>query len=107
MWISKKKLMAERAEVARRYDELLTINDYLADYCKAFPFKLGQVVYDLQLRSSKGRYTKTKPSIEHSVVNEIVVDKKNYFGLVDRYLANDVFTSLTDAEAYLKKVCVD
>lgn len=92
-------------------EKVIQYNNELADKLKdmltKFPFDLGQVVYDVQLRSAKGRFTKTKPSLEHSLINEVVVDKKNYFGLVERYNNRDVFTTYEAAEKHLKAVCVE
>lgn len=82
------------------------LNAIVEKYDSEFPFEMGQVVYDLQLRNAKGRYTKTKPSIEHSVINEVVVDKKNYFNLVQRYHSADVFKSKDDAVEHLDLVCM-
>jgi hypothetical protein len=70
-----------------------------------FPFALDQVVYDISLRNNKGRYTKTHPSREHCLINEVTVDTHNYFTLVRRYQTNDVFLSKEDAEAYLDDFC--
>ena len=72
---------------------------------EAFPFKLGQVVYDLQLKNEAGRYTKKNASIEHSVINEVVVSEKNYFSLVSRYRKHDVFLTYDEANNYLTSVC--
>ena len=77
----------------------------LAKVRESFPFDLGQVVYDIQLKDEKCRFTKTNPSFEHSVVNEVVVDTKNYFSLVERFENNDVFTSYDDAVMYLHLLC--
>lgn len=118
MWVTKKKLREDLAhaeqKIQRRecmYNELMdsyiTTENLLKDMLNQYPFALGQVVYDLQLRSSKGRFTKTKASREHSLINEVVVDKKNYFSLVDRYNNKDVFTDRVEAEKYLKSVCVE
>ena len=83
------------------------LEDHLDHMEKKFPFSIGQVVYDVQLRSSKGRFTKTKASKEHSLINEVVVDHKNYFNLVDRYMSEDVFLHLECAQEYLEKVCIE
>ena len=72
----------------------------------AFPFALGQTVYDVQLRNKNGRYAKRNASLEHSLINEVVVDEKNYFGLVDRLKKNDVFFDYESARAFLESVCV-
>lgn len=71
----------------------------------AFPFELGQVVYDVALKNAQGRYTKTKPSREHCTITEVEVTEKNYFSLVKRLNNNDVFFYQEDAEAYLDHVC--
>ncbi len=70
-----------------------------------FPFMLGQAVYDVALKNDKGRYTKTKPSIEYSTITEVIVDEKNYFSLVKRFRRNDVFLNQAEAETYLKSIC--
>ena len=77
----------------------------LAKVRESFPFDIGQVVYDIQLKNSRSRFTKTNPSFEHSVINEVVVDTKNYFNLVERFENNDVFTSYDDAVMYLHLLC--
>lgn len=81
--------------------------EVISEYNKKFPFELGQVVYDIQLRSATGRFTKNKASREQSLINEVTVDKKNYFKLVDRYYAKDVFNTKEEAEKYMDTVCVD
>ena len=88
-----------KATIAKLESELYAMKD-------AFPFSLDQTVYDVQLRNEKGRYAKKNVSLEHSLINEVVVDEKNYFGLVERYKRNDVFCSYGDARAYLESVCV-
>lgn len=89
--------------------EVIEYNEEIAlafeTMCKMFPLILGQVVYDLQLRGENGRYTRTKASKEHSVINEVVVDEKNYFKLVNR-LDFDVFTTYEAALNYLDEICV-
>ena len=70
-----------------------------------FPFSLGQTLYDVQFRNNKGRYAKKNISLEHSLINEVVVDEKNYFGLVERYKRMDVFDRYNDAKRYLESVC--
>ena len=98
----------EYAELA--YNKVVSYNNELADKVEymmsMYPFTIGDTVYDVQLRSDKGRFTKTKASREHSIINEVVVDKKNYFNLVDRLHTSDVFTSRELAEAHLDEVCV-
>lgn len=86
-------------------DELNECIEELNELRETFPFDLGQVVFDIALKDEKGRYTKTAPSLEYSVINEVVVDEKNYFSLVERYNRNDVFVIREDAEDYLKSIC--
>lgn len=98
------ELIEQNNKIAHDADELLNELNYRRD---SFPFKLGDTVFDVQLRSDKGRFTKTKASREHSLINEVIVDKKNYFNLVDRYNNSDVFFTRARAEKYLNEVCVD
>ena len=86
-----------------RYEETKTEVDMLDTL---FPFALGQMVYDIQLRNENGRYAKKNASLEHSRINEVVVDEKNYFGLVERYKKNDVFCSYDGAREFLESICV-
>lgn len=79
----------------------------LTSYEQEYPLTIGQTVYDIQLRNDKGRYTKTKASRQYSHINEVVVDKKNYFNLVGRYHSKDVFINKVDAEKYLDSVCIE
>lgn len=102
-------------DLVERYNKVCSDLQYMEEDIKTqldemnetFPFYLGQVVYDVQLRSASGRYTKTKASREHSLVNEVIVDKKNYFNLVDRYNNYDVFMDRDAAEKHLDNHCVD
>ena len=110
-----KKVVAELEALIKYKDEqieeVVKYNDELAEALEEmqsmYPFNLGDVVYDVQLRSAKGRFTKTKPSREHCIINEVVVDKKNYIGLVDRLASKDVFTTLDAATKHLDEVCVE
>ena len=105
------ELTKEVAHLKSIKEQLIQYNEELGEKLEAmmevFPFELGQVVYDVQLRSATGRFTKTKASREKSIINEVVVDKKNYFKLVDRYAAKDVFKTIEQAEHYIKDVCVE
>ena len=96
------KLEGQLSCLSHKYGELRGELDVMKD---AFPFALGQTVYDVQLRNEKGRYAKKNPSLEHSLINEVVVDEKNYFGLVERYHRQDVFMDYGTADAYLMDVC--
>ena len=129
MWATKRKLKCQVEELENKVTELdnqlkETVDSYeeyishradlfqlavdqLASYQTQFPFNLGDIVYDIQLRNNKGRFTKRNPSKEYSVINEVIVDKKNYFNLVDRYNTNDVFRNREEAESYVESICVD
>ena len=105
---TKKELKKEVAELKNALTEALGWRDRaLVDLCdmkRTFPFALGQTVYDVQLRNDKGRYAKKNISLEHSRINEVVVDTKNYFNLVERYERNDVFTDYESARAFLEGI---
>jgi hypothetical protein len=106
---TKKKQLARIAEHDAEVEALKTeiedLQDELDTLGVAFPFDIGQKVYDVALKNAQGRYTKTKPSREHCTITEVEVNEKNYFGLVKRLNNNDVFFNQEDAEAYLDSVC--
>ena len=79
----------------------------MKEMLECYPLELGMTVYDVQLRNSAGKYTKNKASREQSLINEVVVTKKNYFGLVDRYRNNDVFVTEEAAKKHLDNVCIE
>ena len=93
---------ATKKELKKNIAEL---NTQIKAMKNVFPFEMGQIVYDVQLRNEHGRYAKKNASLEHSLINEIIVDKKNYFSLVERYKRHDVFTSRELAQIHLKKIC--
>lgn len=95
-------LMVENEDLAAENEELMI---EISDMLESFPFYIGQPVYDITLRNSKGRWTKTNPSLEHSLINEVVVDEKNYFSIVERYERNDVFLTHAEARAWLESIC--
>ncbi len=72
---------------------------------EAFPLVIGQTVYDVALKNESGRYTKLRPSFEHSTITPVEVTEKNYFSLVNRFKRNDVFFTQEEAEEYLKSIC--
>jgi hypothetical protein len=86
-------------------EEIAALKDELTTMRQMFPFTLSQTVYDVQLRNEKGRYARKNASLEHSRINKIVVDEKNYFGLVERYQRQDVFMDYGAADAFLVDVC--
>ena len=115
-FVTKKTLRTQNAAYAeqvallkRVQDEIVEYNeaiaDKLQDMLNKYPFNVDDVVYELVLKNDKGRFTKTKPSLEHSTIVEVTVTKKNYFSLVDKHSAQLVFTTLDDAEAQLKSIC--
>lgn len=83
------------------------LKEELAKLREQFPFDIGQIVYDIQLKNEKGKSTRVKPSRVHSFVSEVVVDTKNYFNLVKRFQQNDVFIDPKKAYAHLDCLCVD
>ena len=91
--------------VSELYDELEACEDELTYMHENFPLDLGQVVYDVALKNDKGRYTKTKPSLEHSTITPVEVSEKNYFSLVERFRRNDVFLDEDSAVNYLESIC--
>ena len=93
------------SQVSALKREIIEITDELIDLREQFPFDLGQVVYDVALKNAQGKYTKTKPSLEHSTITEVTVDEKNYFKLVERLNRNDVFEDEDAAKEYLKSIC--
>lgn len=109
MWTTKRMLREQINDLEVKLTSEIALNEKLIaemnEIKQLYPFELGQVVYDIQLRNDKGRYTKKNPSREHSVVNEVTVDKKNYFNLVDRYKSKDVFTTRVMATKYLDELC--
>ena len=94
-FVTKKELKAKVVELSAT----------LARYEATFPLTLGHTVYDVQLRNDKGRYAKKNASLEHSLINPVVVDEKNYFSLVERYRNHDVFLEESIAKAHLMSVC--
>jgi hypothetical protein len=108
--ITTKKRQLERiakhdAEVQELKNEILALSDELFDMVDAFPFYMGQVVYDVALKNAQGRYTKTKPSREHCTITEVEVTEKNYFSLKKRLENDDVFYDRDEAVEYLDSVC--
>ena len=98
-----KKELQERIDYLLEEIELL--EETIEDLYEEFPFFIGQTVYDVALKNSKGRYTKTNPSIEHSTITPVEVTEKNYFKLVERFANDAVFEELAEAEEYLKSIC--
>lgn len=87
-------------------EDIAMLKSELSAMRDVFPFAMGQTVYDVQLRNDQGRYARKNASLEHSRINEVIVDQKNYFGLVERYYRQDVFLDYESADAYLREVCV-
>ena len=104
MFITKKNLKRELQTQMSIVEELA---ETVAEYEMMFPFMLDDVVFDVQLRNNKGRFTKTRASREYSTVSEVVVTKKNYFNLVDRLNSGDVFLDEESAWRRIDDVCID
>lgn len=107
---TKKELRARIAKLEAQNTQIRKYNNDIADAYRdmrsRFPFDIGQTVYDIQLRGENGRYTRTKASREHSLINEVVVTNKNYFKLKTRMLKHDVFLTFDHAKEHLDEVCV-
>lgn len=111
MWVTKKQLKHQIAVLESDLDaaqnEVEELVDILKKMYQQFPLAMGAIVYDVQLRSATGRFTRTKVSKEHSFINEVTVTEKNYFNLVNRYNNKDVFLSLCEAEEFIDTICVE
>ena len=107
---TKKELRARIAELEFENNEIRKYNEDIAnEYEKIrtyYPLDLGATMYDVQLRSEDGKYTRTKASREHSLINEVLVTEANYFKLKKRMLKNDVFFAFDHAKEYLDKICM-
>lgn len=95
---TKKDLRKEISLLTKQLHELDVKYDKLLHN---FPYELGQTLYEVKFKDSKGRYTKTNPSKAHCEIVLVTVDENNYFSLKDR----DVFLSHSTAEAYIKYKC--
>ena len=108
MFKSKKKQIAE---LINENTELRTINNELADALEdmlsRYPLNIGEEVYELKLKSAKGRFTKTKASLKYSTVETIVVDTRNYFNLVEKLNNNELYVEREAAEVALKSICTE
>jgi hypothetical protein len=101
-FVTKKELKNENFELQMTVKEL---EGEIALRDEKYPLELGETVYDVALKNAQGKYTKTKPSIEHCTVTPVTVDEKNYFKLVARMRNNDVFLSEAAAKTYLESIC--
>ena len=111
MWVTKKQLKHQievlDSDLDAAQNEVEELVAILKRMRQQFPLEMGAIVYDVQLRSETGRFTRTKVSKEHSFINEVTVTEKNYFNLVNRYNNKDVFLTLCEAEEYINLRCVD
>ena len=107
---TKKELRARISDLEAQNTQIRKYNEDIADAYEmlkaTYPLDIGATMYDVQLRGENGRYTRTKASREHSLINEVVVTETNYFKLKKRMLKNDVFFSRIEAENYLDNVCI-
>lgn len=115
---SKRKLKKEITELNEKVDfltlrnsQLVTENDVilkdLMSYQRMFPLLLDAVVYDVQLKGANGRYTKTKACKEYSQITEVVVTKKNYFNIVEKFTEGHVFLTRTEANKFIDSICIE
>lgn len=101
-FVTKKELKEQILDLQMTVKEL---EGEIAMRDEKYPLELGETVYDVALKNAQGKYTKTKPSIEHCIVTPVTVDEKNYFKLVARMRNNDVFLSEAAAKTYLESIC--
>ena len=99
---TKKELKKTIFELSMSLEEL---EGELTQMQEKYPLELGETVYDVALKNAQGKYTKTKPSLEHCTITPVTVDEKNYFKLVARMRNNDVFLSEAAAKKYLETIC--
>lgn len=113
LWFNVETKKELRAKISELEDQNIQIRKYNEDIANAYermktlyPLDIGATMYDVQLRGEDGKYTRTKASREHSLINEVVVTEANYFKLKKRMLKNDVFYTLDQAKWYLDGICV-
>jgi hypothetical protein len=68
------KLAKLNNQISELKDVVIAHENELVFLRSVFPFNLGQRVYDISLKDAKGKFTKTKPSLKYSTINEIFVD---------------------------------
>lgn len=107
---TKKDLRARISELEAQNNQVRKYNEDIADAYEmlkaCYPLDIGATMYEVQLRSEDGKYTRTKASREHSLINEVLVTEANYFKLKKRMLKNDVFVTLEHAKKHLDEICV-
>ena len=107
---TKKELRTRISELEAQNNQVRKYNEDIVDAYEmlkaCYPLDIGATMYDVQLRGEDGKYTKTKASREHSLINEVIVTEANYFTLKKRMLKNDVFFTLDHAKKYLDEICV-
>ena len=107
---TKKELRARISQLEAQNTQIRKYNEDIADAYELmktiYPLDIGATMYDVQLRSEDGKYTRTKASREHSLINEVEVTEANYFKLKKRMLKEDVFYTYDQAIKHLDEVCV-
>ena len=107
---TKKELRARIADLEAQNAQVRKYNEDIADAHElmktSYPLEIGAIMYDVQLRGEDGKYTRTKASREHSLINEVKVTEVNYFNLKKRLLKEDVFYTLDQAKKHLDQVCM-
>lgn len=107
---TKKELRARIAELEAQNTQIRKYNEDIANAYELmktlYPLDIGATMYDVQLRGEDGKYTRTKASREHSLINEVLVTEANYFKLKKRMLKKDVFYTLDHAKKHLDEICV-
>ena len=107
---TKKELRARISELEAQNTQIRKYNEDIADAYEmlkaTYPLDIGATMYDVQLRGEDGKYTRTKASREHSLINEVEVTEANYFKLRKRMFDEDVFYTFDQAKKHLDEVCV-
>ena len=101
--IEDNKLLKKTQQEVTMYNEELA--DKLEELMKKYPINIGDTLYEVCLRNDKGRFTKTKPSKEHSFIEATVVDTKNYFKLAEKFNNEEIFTTEKAAKKHLDSLC--
>lgn len=102
-------LRAQKNEFARKYMEDEAVIDILkkqiAETKRKYPIEIGHTVYNITQKDKDGRYTADKPCRETSTVAPALVTENNYFDLVRRLHARDVFIKEDAANRWLEVIC--
>ncbi len=105
-WKKKYKALEQELLQERAIKNVLVISnnkmsETIADVAKYFPLRLGETIYTIQWRDAGGKFTKKNATPEQSSVVAVVVTKRNYFSLVEKFNNKEAFVNETKAVEYL------